>query len=147
MLAIGGWPGVFLVGIFLASEACSAPLIDNERVAVWDVSLPKGVSGPTTPDSEDAVVLFLEGGQIRTVDRTGSARIAMRNFGDAIFVAKGTGAIDMLVSGGPAHEVMISLKDHPLRALANTCGYPSAFPRAGSVKVLDNSRFTAWHNT
>jgi len=40
---------------------------------------------------------------------------------------------------------VISLKDHPVPAISNTSGYPTAFPRAGSVKMLDNSRFTAWH--
>jgi hypothetical protein len=145
MLAGGRWLGVLLLGMSLAAEAYAAPLIDNERVTVWDVSLSEGVSGPRTPENEDTVILFLEGGQIRTVDRTGKARIVMRNFGDAVFVPKGTDAIDTLVSGGPAHEIMISLKDHPVPAIANTSGYPTAFPRAGSVKMLDNSRFTAWH--
>ena len=145
MLAIGRWLGVLLLGMSLAAESYAAPLIDNERVTVWDVSLPKGLSGPMTPENEDAVILFLEGGLIRTVDRTGNATIIMRNFGDAVFVPKGTGAFDTLVSGGPAHEVVISLKDHPVPAISNTSGYPTAFPRGGSVKMLDNSRFTAWH--
>jgi uncharacterized protein YjlB len=58
---------------------------------------------------------------------------------------QGTEAIDTLVSGSPAHEVVIALKDHPVSAIANTSGYPTAFPRAGSVKILDDPRFTAWH--
>jgi hypothetical protein len=77
MLAIGRWPGVLLVGMSLAAQTYAAPLIDNERVTVRDVSLPEGVSGPAT--------------------------------------------------------------------IANTSGYPTAFPRAGAVKVLDDPRFTAWH--
>jgi hypothetical protein len=143
-LAIRRWLGAPLLGASLTVGAYAAPLIDNERVTVWDVLLPEGVSGPMTPESEDAVILFLEGGQIRTVDRTGKARTVTRNFGDAVFVPKGTGAIDTLVSGSPAHEVVIALKDHPVPAIANTSGYPTAFPRAGSVKILDDPRFAAW---
>ena len=145
MHTLGRWLGIPLLGMCLAAKAYAAPLIDNERVTVWDVSLAEGIAGPMTPKNEDAVILFLEGGQIRTVDGTGKASIVMRSFGDAVFVPKGTDSIDTLVSGGSAHEVVISLKDHPISAIANTSGYPTAFPRAGSVKVLDNSRFTAWH--
>jgi hypothetical protein len=145
MPAIGRRLGVLLLGMSLAAEAYAAPLIDNERVTVWDVSLPEGVSGPMTSENEDTVILFLEGGQIRTVDKTGKASIVMRKFGDAVLVPKGTNAVDTLVSGGPAHEVVISLKDHPVPPIANTSAYPTAFPRAGLVKVLDNSRFTTWH--
>jgi hypothetical protein len=129
----------------LAAQGCAAPLIDNDRVSVWDIPLAAGASGPTTPQSEDAVILFLEGGRIRTVDRTGKASIATRTFGDAVFVPRGTGAIDTLVSGGPAHEVMISLKNHPVAAIANSSGFPTPFPRAGAVKMLDDPRFTTWH--
>jgi hypothetical protein len=145
MLAIGRRLGALLLGMSLAAAAYTAPLIDNDRVTVWDVSLPQGVSGPTTSEKEDTVILFLEGGQIRTVDRTGKASIVIRKFGDAVFVPKGTNAVDTLVSGGPAHEVVISLKDHPVPPIANDSAYPTAFPRAGLVKVLDNSRFTTWH--
>jgi hypothetical protein len=134
-----------LAGMLLAAKLCAAPLIDNERVTVWDVPLAAGASGPKTPKNEDAVILFLEGGEIRTVDRTGKAAIAMRNFGDAVLVPKGTESVDALVSGEPAHEVVIYLKDFPVRAIANTSGYPTAFPRLGAVKVLDDPRFTAWH--
>jgi hypothetical protein len=134
-----------LLGVLLAAKVCAAPLIDNERVTVWDVPLTAGASGPKTPNNEDAVILFLEGGQIRTVDGTGKINVAMRSFGDAVLVPKGTESIDTLVSGQPAHEVVISLKDHPVPAIANTSGYSTAFPRAGAVKMLDDARFTAWH--
>jgi uncharacterized protein YjlB len=145
MRSIGSWSALPLLGALLAAQVCAAPLIDNERVTVWDVPLTEGASGQATPKTEAAVILFLEGGQIRTVDGTGKARIAMRSFGDALLVPKGTESIDTLVSGQPAHEVVIALKDHPVPALANTSGYPTAFPRAGAVKVLDDPRFTVWH--
>ena len=129
----------------LAAPAYAAPAIDNERVVVWDVPLAVGASGPMTPHDNDAVILFLEGGQIRTADRTGKTSIALRKFGDAVYVPRGSDAVDTLVSGGPAHEVVISLKDHAVPPIANTSGYPTAFPRPGAVKVLDDARFTSWY--
>jgi hypothetical protein len=84
MHAVGRSLGIPLLEIFLAAEAYAAPLIDNERVTVWDVLLAEGASSPMTPENDDTVILFLEGGRIRTVDRTGKASIVMRNFGDAV---------------------------------------------------------------
>jgi hypothetical protein len=121
------------------------PLIHNERVMVWDVRLAQGDSGPMTSEDEDTVILFLEGGQIRTVDSSGHAHTAVRQFGDAVIVPRGSRSIDTLLSGGPAHEVVIALKDHPVSPIVNTSGYPAVVPSAGSTKTLDDPRFTAWH--
>jgi hypothetical protein len=133
------------LGLSVAANVYAAPLIDNERVTVWDVPLAAGVCGPATSKNEDTVILFLEGGQIRTVDSTGKTSMAVRNFGDAVFVPRGTESVDTLVSGQPAHEVVISLKDQPIPAITNTSGYPTAFPRTGAAKGLDSARFTTWH--
>jgi hypothetical protein len=139
------WFSVSLLAAILAAPAYSTPVIDNERVTVWDLPLTVGAPGQMSPHDHDAVILFLEGGQVRTVDRGGKARIATRNFGDAVYVPRGSDATDTLVSGGPAHEVMILLKDHGVPPFANTSGYPVAFPRPGAVKGLDEGRFTTWH--
>jgi hypothetical protein len=37
-------------------------------------------------------------------------------------------------------------ENHAFWRVADTTGYPTAFPRAGSVKILDDPRFTAWHH-
>ncbi|MGA7694772.1 MAG: hypothetical protein WCA76_07070 [Candidatus Sulfotelmatobacter sp.] len=42
---------------------------------------------------------------------------------------------------------MIDLKDHPVTAIANTTGYPLAFPRPGSKKILENARVIVWDYT
>jgi hypothetical protein len=145
MQKVAHWLPLPLLWLVAAAPAYSAPVIDNDRVTVWDVPLAVGASSPVTPHDNDAVILFLEGGQVRTVDRTGRASVAVRRFGDAVYVPRGTDAINTLISGGPAHEVLIALKDHAVPPVANTSGYPSAFPRAGLVKVLDDPRFTTWH--
>jgi hypothetical protein len=43
--------------------------------------------------------------------------------------------------------VVIDLKDHPAATLKNTSGFPNAFPRPGSKKVLENNRIVIWDYT
>lgn len=140
-----GWLGLPLLAANLVAAPQPAPVIDNERVIVWDVILSKGVSGPATPPGVDTVIMFLEGGSIRTVAADGTGTTTTRKFGDAVFVPKGSNATDTLVSDGAAHEIVIALKDHPTPAIPNTTGYPAAFPRPGSVNMLDNERVSVWH--
>jgi hypothetical protein len=68
------------------------------------------VTGPTTAQPFDSVVVSLSG--------------------KAAFLPKAT---PPNVAG---RSIVIDLKDHPVAALANTSGYPLAFPRPGSKKIL-----------
>jgi hypothetical protein len=136
---------IVLLAAAIRAVGQQVPVIDNERVTVWDVTLTKGMEGPATPHDLDTVIMFLEGGKIRTADSNGHITVAARAFGDAVFVPKGSDAKDQPLSGGTAHEIVIALKDHATAAIANTSGYPSAFPRPGSVKVLENDRVVVWH--
>jgi hypothetical protein len=96
------------------------PVIDNDRVAVWDVP------GPTDAQPFDAVVVSLSD--------------------SAKFLPKGT--TPKLAEGKPAgRSIVIDLKDHPVAPIANTTGYPLAFPRPGSKKLLENSRVIVWDYT
>ena len=147
MRSITPW---FVIMLFCASvpaTAHPAPVIDNERVTVWDVNLEKGILGPVTPHDMDTVIMFLDGGRIRTLTADGKTSTAARKFGDAVFVPKGTDARQTLVSNGQAHEIVIALKDYRVPVIVNTSGLPAAFPRAGSVKALDNDRIVVWHYT
>ena len=128
-----------------APAFAAAPVIDNDRVTVWDVRLAPGDSAPATPHDMDTVVMFLDGGTIRTVAADGKATTATRQFGEAAFIPAGTDAVDTLVSGGPAREVVIALKPHAVpSAIPNTSGLPNAFPRDGVVSVLNNDRVLVW---
>jgi len=141
------WPALMLLAASLPATAQRAPVIDNERVTVWDVMLVKGESAPVTPHEMDSVIMFLEGGRIRTVVAGGKISTARHGFGDAVFVPRGTDAIQTLLSDGRAHEVVVALKDYRAAVVANTTGLPAAFPRPGAVRVLDNDRMTVWHYT
>lgn len=43
--------------------------------------------------------------------------------------------------------IIVELKDHKVAPLANKSGYPNAFPRPGSKKVLENDRVIVWDYT
>lgn len=118
-------------------------VIDNDRVTVFDLTLKPGEQGPVTPPDEDAVILFLSGGKIRS-DGSAGSDTNDRNFGDAVFVPKGSNVRDTLLEGGPAHEVVVWLKNKTAAPVANPTSYPPAWPRPGAQKVLENDRVIAW---
>jgi hypothetical protein len=76
MNKIASWPSLSLLAMILAAPAYTATVIDNERVTVWDVPLTVSTSGPMTPHDNDAVILFLEGGQVEP--SIAAARPALR---------------------------------------------------------------------
>ena len=96
------------------------PLIDNDRVTVWDAT------ALTTAQTLDAVVVSLSG--------------------SAAFVPKGKPSIAPGQSN-TGRSIVIDLKDHPIAPIANTTGYPLAFPRPGSKKILENDRVIVWDYT
>jgi hypothetical protein len=91
------------------------PVIDNDRVTVWDTTQ------PLPPAQHDFVAVSLS--------RKGSAY-----FGHAGSIPGKAGA----------RTVVIELKDHPLPPIANTSGYPLAFPRPHVRKLLENDRVVVW---
>lgn len=121
----------------VVAPALAAPVIDNARVTVWDVRLAPGEDAPPTPREFDTVTVFLEGGTIRTKHADGTVTTEIRNFGDAVFTPKGSGAVDM---SDHAHEVVIALKGAPAGPDPGPDGIPNAFPRAGSEKIFENDR-------
>jgi len=101
------------------------PVIDNERVTVWDVTWTKDAAYPGGRD-RDAVVMWLTGPHART----------------ASFLAKGGERPKPGASG--ARSLVIELKDHVVPPLANKTGYPLAFPRPHVKKLLENNRVIVW---
>lgn len=100
----------------LASFSYGAqPVLDNERVTVWDTTQ------PLPPAQHDFVT------------------ISLSRKGTAYFGAQGS-------SPGKAgvRTVVIELKDHALPPLANTTGYPLAFPRPHVRKLLENDKVVVW---
>jgi predicted metal-dependent enzyme (double-stranded beta helix superfamily) len=135
------------------TEAATTPVIENERVKVWDITLAPGKSTRLDHHENDFVTMFLVGGEIRSTDADGKTSVSTRQFGDAIFSPKSgrKGGVEeeevisgSVVSGSVARMVVVELKDHLEAPYVNKSGYPAAFPRAGSKRVLDNDRVVVW---
>jgi hypothetical protein len=70
---------------------------------------------------------------------------------DAVVVSLPSGSVAFLPKG-MTHKfagrlVVIDLKDHRVTPITNTTGFPLAFPRPGSKKILENSRVIVWDYT
>lgn len=117
-----------VVGALLAVAVYSQelkPVIDNDRVTVWDVTWAKGTANPAGHD-RDVVMMTLTG----------------PGAGTASFIAKGS------ERNKPGHvgarSLIIELKDNPVAPLENKTGYPLAFPRPHVKKLLENNRVIVW---
>jgi hypothetical protein len=107
---------VFALGIATTSYGAE-PKLDNERVTVWD-------STSSLPPARHDFV-----------------SVSLSHNGTAFFGHKGE------VAGKTgAQTVVIELKDHPLPSIANTSGYPLAFPRPNAKKLLENNKVVVWDN-
>lgn len=124
----------------LASAQGNKPIIDNDRVTVWDVTWEKNRPGFTASSDHDAVTVYLSGGDFKT-----PSGIVTRKTGEAEFRPKGTRASETWAgTGAPPHTTEIALKDSDKRPAANTSGNPLAFPRPGTTKLIDNDRVFVW---
>jgi hypothetical protein len=98
------------------SSFAAEPVLDNERVTVWDTTtvLP--------PAQYDFVA------------------VSLARKGTAIYGHKGE-----LPGETGVRTIVIELKDHPLAPIANPTGFPLAFPRPHAKKLLENDRVMVWN--
>jgi len=141
-----------IAGILALSRAQTAtqgglPVIDNERATVWETTLNPRESVSMKHHGADIVTLFLSDGDLRLTDAHGASKATSRKRGDVVFTRKDTEEKEEVTSRNPIKTVVIELKDHSVPPLPNTTGYPLAFPRPGSKKVVENDRIVAWHYT
>jgi len=94
------------------------PVLDNDRVTVWDTTQ------PLPPAQHDFVA------------------VSLSRKGTAYFGHSGSSP-----GKAGARTVVIELKDHTLPPLANTTGYPLAFPRPHAKKLLENAKVVVWDYT
>jgi hypothetical protein len=103
---------------FAALSYAAEPVIDNERVTVWDTT------GVMPPAQHDFVA------------------VSLARKGDALFGHQG----DTPGKAGE-RSVIVELKDHTVPPISNTTGYPLAFPRPHARKLLENDRVIVWDYT
>jgi hypothetical protein len=140
---------VGILGLIQAQTAThgASPIIDNERVTVWETTLNPRESVSMKHHDADLATLFLSDGDLRVTDAHGASKVTSRKRGDVAFTRKDTEVKEEVTSRNPIKMVVIELKDHSVPPLSNTTGYPLAFPRPGSKKVLENDRIVAWYYT
>ncbi len=116
---------IFIAAASIALSLCFGglaygvePIIDNERVSVWDTV------APLPPAQHDFVA------------------VSLSKKGTAVFGRKGDVPGDV-----GSRTVIIELKDHPVPPIANNSGYPNAFPRPRSEKLFENERVIVWAYT
>jgi hypothetical protein len=137
--------GVFGLGHAQTAIRDASPIIDNERVKVWETTLNPGESVSMKHYDVDSVTLFLSDGDLRVTDRHGASKVTSIKKGDVAFTRKDSEVKEEVTWRNPIKMVVIELKDHLVPPLSNTTGYPLAFPRPGSTKVFENERIVAWH--
>jgi predicted metal-dependent enzyme (double-stranded beta helix superfamily) len=119
-------------------------LIDNERVTVWDVTLEKGKATAMHRHSLDTVLVDLADASVNVTQPNGRSAPNSVKKGHVSFLQKGSAEKQEGVSDTPRRSIMVELKDVKVAPLQNKSGYPDAFPREGSKKVLDNPRVVVW---
>ncbi len=106
------------------------PIIDNPRATVWDLSWTKGV--PAGMDRTSTNALWIS---------------VAPTPGTVVYWPKGAERRASQSSGAPAHMVVVDIKDAPAGVLENKSGFPNAFPRPGSKKILENEHVVVWDYT
>jgi hypothetical protein len=120
-------------------------IFDNERVTIWDVTWLHGKPSPMHRHKYDLVGVYLVGSPIRVTMPDGTSRESTVEEGFVLFQPKGVTHIEEgLVKENPRHAILIDLKDHAAPPIPNPSGLPSAFPREGAVKRLENERVVIW---
>jgi quercetin dioxygenase-like cupin family protein len=122
------------------------PIIDNQRVAVWDLTWTAAKTQPVH-HGHDFITVHVTGGIFETTLPDGTSKTAAMKIGDVEFEAKGTTHRVHKAKGGNPRTIEIELKDYSVTPLANTSGLPNAFPRDGVKKLLENGRVTIWDVT
>lgn len=107
------------------AQDAAKPLIQNDRVTVWDV--PPGGPAPATSPSHEVVTVMLA-----------NAKPEVR------YRAKGSAAPATAL---PTRSIVVELQDKAVTPLPNRSGYPNAFPREDAIRVLENERVRIWDYT
>jgi hypothetical protein len=100
---------------FAAVSSGAEPVIDNERVTVWDTT------SALPPAQHDFVA------------------VALTQKGTAVYGHRGA-----IPSNDGARTVVVELKDNAPATIPNNTAYPLAFPRPHAKKLLENNRVIVW---
>ena len=126
---------LFSVVVTAQAPGSIKPVIDNDRVVVWDLKNPPGAADADAvkgAQGMDSLAVYLAPPSIQ---------------GKVEFVARGGAIGDTIQRSGASRIVIINFRDRLVAPLPNHSGLPDAFPRPRSKKVLDNSKVMVWDYT
>ena len=135
---------VLLLLPVMAFAQGSRPVIDNERVVVYDVNWGAGPAPTMEFAKYDCVLVYLTGGQLRKVSAVSPITVVTHAAGEVMFLEQL--AVDKLeaIPGNMPHTALIFIKTDPKAPLKNESGHPAAFPRPGAKRLMNNGRVTVW---
>ena len=108
----------------------SHPIMDNARVTAWDLSWSRGVPEVMERTTTNAIWVSVA-----------------PNEGQVVYWPRGSVRRAAASENATARSIVVSLKDSPPATMENKSGYPNAFPRPGSRKILENERVIIWDYT
>ncbi len=118
-------------------------LFENDRVAVWDVTWPKGQPTAMHEHPVDQLSVTLVGGTIRVTRLGGNPVVNTSKPGSVVFTPKGTVHMEEGLSDVPQRKIMLQLKSSESKSETAA----AAPPREGAVKLMENARVIAWDFT
>jgi hypothetical protein len=136
---------VLSLAFFVAPVENAKPILQNEQVAVWDVTWAKGQATPNW--DRDTVLVFLTPGSLEVMGSDGRLHTVSEQLGDVEFLPKGSVSQRRKVFKESVRTVVIQLEGHAPPPLANTAGVRDAFDRPGIERVVDNDELTVWRYT
>jgi hypothetical protein len=104
------------------------PIMDNPRVTVWDLTWSRGVPELMERTTTNAIWVSVA-----------------PNEGQVVYWPRGS--VRRAAASENARSIVVTLKDSPPATMENKSGYPNAFPRPGSRKILENERVIIWDYT
>jgi hypothetical protein len=122
-------------------------IIDNNRVAVWDVTWPKGKPTLMMQSKLDLVTIELEDAEVKVTNAKSKTRTVPFKLGQVRFIEKGVTQKEEGASDPTRHAIVIELKDVTVAPLEYNKVFPDAFPRDGAKKLFSNKRVTVWDYT
>jgi hypothetical protein len=131
-------------------RAGTTQLFDNERVTAWEVHWLKDIPQPIHRHRYDMAGVYLRYGPIRVTSPEGVVAPDRPPFEvpRPYFQGKGvTHREEVIGFAADAPErlaIMFDLKEVAIAQSALQPGLPTAFPRDGAIKAIDNDRVTEW---
>jgi hypothetical protein len=128
-------------------------LFDSERVTAWRVEWLRDVKQPIHRHRYDMAGVYLRYGPIRVTSPEGAVSPQRPAFDipRPYFQKKGITHREEMIGFAPDAPqrlaIMFDLKEVSVAAATPPAGMPTAFPRDGAIKAIDNERVTEWDYT